>query len=119
MIERIDIVCTGGKYDDPVLGPTPRHPRQKLGRLHVSRHGDKFAHGIGQRVSTRKCPQCGRVVPVATTTTRANYQDLPPGAAGPDYFDGGVWQRILQWAARERTDRRVITVDISDDCYPW
>jgi len=111
-LERIDVVCTGGTYDDPEHGRSPRHPRQKLGRLRLHR-----PHQLEQTWKEQKnhwlrpCPQCGRHNLVAYAK--------PILDGGVWQLDGGVWQRIVEWAEREHPDRRVIVVDISDPVYPW
>lgn len=120
-LERIDVVCTGGTYDDPENGPTPRHPRQKLGRLWI--HCGAHVGSFHEEERVRRCPQCERHVPVARPLPtarggRGEGTTVDP-AVPATYVEGGVWQRILVWAQREHPDRRVVVVDISDRAYPW
>lgn len=118
-LERIDVVCTGGRYDDPEHGPTPRHARQKLGRLYQQRAG--HVGKLYDRGKPFKCPQCERTVPVAMSASA--WGSFPPSSEeyerNPSGYSGGVWQRIADWLEGEHPDRRVAEVDISDLRYPW
>jgi hypothetical protein len=117
-LERLDVICTGGLYDDPELGPTPRHTRQKLRRIHVRRRTRQGTVApLFQREPPLRCPQCGRTVTIAGTGVIENSPEGHP-ETGMRY-EGGVWLRVAGHAARTSPDRRVVTVDISDPCYPW
>lgn len=117
-IERLDLTCTGGLYDDPQHGPTARHPRQKLGRLWVRRNGN--IGQLGQSEPIRPCPQCGRRTrlgmamgawEVPGQPTAKELEQFPTG------YDSGRWQKILDWANATSPDRRVFVVDISEKRY--
>jgi hypothetical protein len=117
-IERLDVICTGGIYEDPEHGPTPRHSRQKLGRLWV-RHSGAIGQ-FGQSEPIRPCPQCGRRTrlgmsgPAWEDSSNPTDEELERFPTGND---GGVWQRILDGLNRTQPNRRVVVVDISDSCY--
>lgn len=117
-LERIDVICTGGRYNDPERGLTPRHARQKLGRLNVHRRGDREGRlaELFTRGKPKVCPRCARRVPVggAYPVFDESVEDMPL-----ERIEGGVWQRILEHIETEQPDRRVVTVDISDVRYPW
>lgn len=118
-IERLDLICTGGQYDDPVYGKTARHPKQKLGRLWVHRHGN--IGQLGQSEPIKQCPQCyrrtrlGMAIPAEWKTpgspTPQELEKFPTG------YDGGAWQRILDGLNKIYPNRRVVVVDISDPRY--
>lgn len=117
-IERVDLICTGGLYDDPELGPTARHPRQKLGRVWIKRMGTLGQYGASEPV--RKCPQCGRHTRIGMAGPKWADMTAPtPEEVDlyPTGYDGGRWQRVIDWANREFPDRLVFVADISDKRY--
>lgn len=118
-IECLNLICTGGMYDDPVHGKTPRHGKQKLGKLWVNHNGNIGQLGMSEPI--RPCPQCSRrtrlgmaVVGWADTEKGPTAEELEKY---PTAYDGGVWQRILDGLNKIHPDRRVVVVDISDSCY--
>ena len=115
-LERVDVYCTGGLYDDPETGPTPRHPKQKIRRLWLRTRTGRLS-SLFQREPPLRCQQCGRTVPIAGSYTVIDSEHGHP-ETGLRY-EGGTWLRLVEWHAHNDPERRVLSVDISDSCYPW